>query len=59
VNERPDVSCGIDVIGQLYLGGGDALALAAAGRLDGEPAAVNLIHRLFRTDRPPWCPEVF
>ena len=59
VNERPDVSCGIDVIGQLYLGWGDGLALAAAGRLDGEPAAVNLIHRLFRTDRPPWCPEVF
>jgi predicted acetyltransferase len=58
-SDEPDVTCDVDVLGHLYLGGGNALAMAAAGRLLGSPTAVTSLHRLFRTDRAPWCPEVF
>lgn len=54
-----DISCETDVLGHLYLGGGDALGMARAGRIRGEPDAVRALHRMFRTDRAPWCPEVF
>jgi predicted acetyltransferase len=55
----PDVSLAGDVLGSLCLGGADASAMAAAGRVVGDSAAVRMLHRLFRTDQPPWCPEVF
>lgn len=48
-----------DILGSLYLGGGDAMAMAAAGRIEGDPKAAQTLHRLFRTDVAPWCPEVF
>jgi predicted acetyltransferase len=48
-----------DVLGHLYLGGGSALAMAAARRITGEPDAVVTLHRLMRTMSAPWCPEVF
>lgn len=54
-----DVSFEADILGSLYLGGADAIAMAAAGRIEGEPEAVRTLHRLFRSDQPPWCPEVF
>ena len=54
-----DASFSIDVLGHLYLGGGDALAMAAAGRIEGDPGAITTLHRIMRTDQPPWCPEVF
>lgn len=54
-----ELACAIDVLGHLYLGGGDAYAMAAAGRLRGEVEAVRRAHRMFRSDRAPWCPEVF
>ena len=50
---------GIDVLGALYLGGANALSMAAAGRIEGASAAVSLLHRLFRTDVAPWCEEIF
>lgn len=59
VSEVADVSLGADVLGHLYLGGGDALAMASAGRIEGDPGAVATLHRVMRTDQPPWCPEVF
>lgn len=59
VDDAPDVSCDIDVIGHLYLGGGNARTMSVAGRLVGDPEAVGLMHRMFGTDRAPWCPEVF
>jgi predicted acetyltransferase len=58
-NVEPDVSLGIDVLGHLYLGGGNALTMARAGRITGDPEAVRALHRVFRTDTAPWCPEVF
>ena len=56
---RPDVSCDIDVLGGLYLGGGDAFALADAGRIVGDAEAVTRLHQMFRTDTMPWCNQVF
>lgn len=54
-----DVSLEADILGSLYLGGADAISMAVAGRIDGDAEAVRRIHRLFRSDHPPWCPEVF
>jgi predicted acetyltransferase len=61
--ERVDVAVDLvfdtSVLGHLYLGGGDAMAMAAAGRIEGERESVRTLNRLFRSDQPPWCPEVF
>jgi predicted acetyltransferase len=54
-----DVSFEADILGSLYLGGADAISMAAAGRIEGDSEAVRRLHRLFRSDQPPWCPEVF
>ena len=59
VEATPDVTMEIDVLGALYLGGQDAHAFAAAGRLSGSHEAVGLVHRVFRTARAPWCNQVF
>ncbi len=59
VSGGADISLDIDVLGHLYLGGGDALAMAAAGRIEGDPGAITELHRIMRSDQPPWCPEVF
>jgi predicted acetyltransferase len=56
---EPDIACGVDVMGHLYLGGGDAYGMAHAGQIRGRDDAVRTVHRIFRTDRAPWCPEVF
>lgn len=61
--ERVDVVADLvfdtSVLGHLYLGGGDAMAMVAAGRIEGERESVRTLNRLFRSDQPPWCPEVF
>lgn len=59
VSETADLGFDVDVLGHLYLGGGDVLSLAAAGRVKGDPGAVVALHRMMRTDRQPWCNEVF
>ena len=59
VDAVSDVTMGLDVLGHLYLGGGDAVAMAAAGRIGGDPEPVARLHGIFRTLSPPWCPEVF
>lgn len=58
-DDPAEVSCEIDVLGHLYLGGGDAGVMAGAGRVEGDPDAVARLHRIFATDSAPWCPEVF
>jgi predicted acetyltransferase len=55
----PEIACDIDVLGSLYLGGGDAFALADAGRIVGGAEDVVRLQRMFRTDRAPWCNQVF
>lgn len=58
-DSQPDVTMGIDVLGHLYLGGGNALTMATAGRIQGNPENVLMLHQLFTTASAPWCPEVF
>lgn len=55
----PEVTFDIDVLGHLYLGGGNALTMADAGRIEGDGEAVTSLDGLFRTGVAPWCPEVF
>jgi predicted acetyltransferase len=59
VDELPDVTLDADALGSLYLGGGDAMSLAAAGRIRGDVDAVTRLHRIMRVARTPWCPDVF
>jgi predicted acetyltransferase len=59
VDGNADVSLGVDALGALYLGGSNAVSMAAAGKIDGAADRVSLLHRLFRTDVAPWCEEVF
>ncbi len=59
VDGNADVSLGVDALGALYLGGSNAVSMAAAGKIDGAADRVSLLHRLFLTDVAPWCEEVF
>ncbi|MFP4072791.1 MAG: GNAT family N-acetyltransferase [Actinomycetota bacterium] len=59
VSGAGEVVVDIDVLGHLYLGAGNALAMAEAGRIEGDPGTVTSLHRIMRTDQHPWCPEVF
>jgi predicted acetyltransferase len=59
VDDSPEVSLDADALGSLYLGGGDAMSLAAAGRIRGDIDAVTRLHRMMRVSRAPWCPDVF
>lgn len=56
---EPDLAFGVDVLGALYLGGGDALSTARGGRIEGSEDAVVRLQRMFRGDIQPWCEEVF
>jgi predicted acetyltransferase len=59
VDSHADLAFDGDVLGSLYLGGADAMAMYRAGRITGDPGAALTLHRIFRSDQPPWCPEVF
>lgn len=54
-----DIALDLDVLGALYLGGGDAHAYVAADRIRGDAQAVAILHELFRTAKAPWCNQVF
>ncbi|NHZ71176.1 MAG: GNAT family N-acetyltransferase [Proteobacteria bacterium] len=58
-DEEPDLRIDIDVLGALYLGGGNAYHFADAGRVVGSADALRTLHRVFRTDEQPWCNWVF
>lgn len=59
VEERPEIALDADALASLYLGGGNALAMASAGLIVGDDVSVTRLHRLMRTDQAPWCPDVF
>lgn len=56
---EPDVSLPVGTLGSLYLGGNSAVALARAGRLQGNQESVRKLDRLFRSYPAPWCHEIF
>lgn len=49
----------IDVLGAIYLGGGDLPGYARAGRVRGSDGDIAALHRIFSTMREPWCNQVF
>ena len=57
--KHADVSCEVDVLGTLFLGGHRATTLARAGRIAGDPAAIESLDRMFAWSPLPWCPETF
>jgi predicted acetyltransferase len=54
-----EIALSAESLGAVYLGGTGLGALAAAGRVEGERAAVAKADRIFAWERLPWCNEVF
>jgi predicted acetyltransferase len=55
-----DLACDIAALGSVYLGGFTWSALARAlGVEERKEGALRRADRLFRTDRLPWCAEIF
>src|SRR4029453_16138573 len=55
-----DLQLDVSALGSVYLGGFTFEQLLWAGRLGGlKPGAVERAGELFRTERLPWCPELF
>jgi predicted acetyltransferase len=56
----PDLRLTVDALGCAYLGGFTFSDLLRAGRVEEvRDGAVARADALFRTDRKPWCPEIF
>ncbi|GAB2684133.1 GNAT family N-acetyltransferase [Saccharopolyspora gloriosae] len=56
VDDRPQLTLDVDVLGSLYLGDVAVTTLADANRVEvHDPAAPPEADRLFATPRPPWC----
>ncbi len=57
---EPELAMGIEELGAVYLGGFSFAQLARAGRIQElRNDAVDRADALFRTDRAPWCAEIF
>ncbi|MGB9358378.1 MAG: GNAT family N-acetyltransferase [Acidimicrobiia bacterium] len=59
VASAADLNMDTTDLASLYLGGHSAVAMARAGRIQGEADSVELLGRMFRGDVAPWCEEVF
>jgi predicted acetyltransferase len=56
----PTLRLSVDALGCVYLGGFTFTDLVRAGRVEEvQEGAVARADALFRTDRKPWCPEIF
>jgi predicted acetyltransferase len=59
-DDEADLRLDVSALGSVYLGGVSFAQLARALRVEElRPGAVARADRLFRTDRAPWCPEIF
>jgi predicted acetyltransferase len=57
---EPELRCDVTALGSAYLGGFTWTQLARALRVEElRPGALGRADALFRTDRAPWCPEIF
>lgn len=55
-----DLRLAVDMLGSVYLGGFTFAQLARAERVEElRPGAIETADALFRSDRHPWCPEIF
>lgn len=58
--DEPDLRCDVSALGSAFLGGFSFAQLQRAGRVEqARKGGVARADALFRTDRAPWCPEVF
>jgi predicted acetyltransferase len=56
----PELRLDVSALGSAYLGGFTFAQLARAGRIEElADGALDRADGLFRTDRYPWCPEIF
>lgn len=59
-DEAADLELDVDALGSVYLGGFTFAQLARAGRVEERvPGALAAADRVFRSDRAPWCAEIF
>lgn len=59
-DQAAELQLAVDALGSAYLGGFSFHRLHEAGRVQERvPGALARADRLFRTERAPWCPEVF
>jgi predicted acetyltransferase len=57
---EPEIALPVQSLGSVYLGGFTFADLARAGRVDElVEGALDRADGLFRSDRYPWCPEIF
>lgn len=55
-----DLACDVSALGSVYLGGFTFAQLVRGGRVEElKPGAAARADAMFRTDRQPWCPEIF
>ena len=58
--EDADLRCDVTALASAYLGGFTFAQLARAGRVEeARQGGIDRADALFRSDRAPWCPEVF
>ena len=58
--DAPDVRLDVRDLGAAFLGGFTFAELGRAGRVEElQPGALERADAAFRTDRAPWCPEIF
>ncbi|HET6696568.1 MAG TPA: GNAT family N-acetyltransferase [Gaiellaceae bacterium] len=58
--EEPDLRLPVDTLGSVYLGGFTFRQLARVGRVEEvSEGALDRADALFRSERAPWCPEIF
>jgi predicted acetyltransferase len=56
----PDLACDVTALGSVYLGGFTFAELVRGGRVEERKrGAAARADAMFRTDRAPWCPEIF
>jgi predicted acetyltransferase len=60
IDHEPELRLDVSALGSVYLGGFTFAQLARAGRVEElVEGALERADTLFRTDRYPWCPEIF
>lgn len=58
--EHADIHLPIGALGSAYLGGISFSRMAEVGTIEAKtPHAIEKADRLFRSNRAPWCPEIF
>ncbi len=58
--EKADLACDVASLGCVYLGGFTFAQLARTLRMrELRPGAIARADAMFRTERTPWCPEIF